>query len=176
MANLSEIDRIILQNLMNDTRTSYRDIAEKLGVSHATVYNHVQKMIAEGIVKGYTLIIDHEKIGIKGTAYIGIELKNKNPERLIEILKNDRRVLEIHELYSPYDLMIKARADDMSQLKTDLVRKIAGEDVARIEVMMSLKTHKDDPRVYLEADTTPPPKKKSRRRKSYGWEDQTYGY
>jgi len=35
--NLDELDRRILQMLSSDSRFSYREIAKKLGISHASV-------------------------------------------------------------------------------------------------------------------------------------------
>lgn len=155
MYELSQMDKAILNSMLQDTRISYRDLARELGVSHSTIYNRVHRMIEEGVIKGFTLVIDYEKAGINGLAYIGIELKHKDPAHLVETLRDDPRVLEIHEVFSPYDLLVKACASDMNQLKSDLVRKISGDNLGRIDVMVTYKTHKDDPRINLIELTMP---------------------
>ena len=70
--NLDSIDEKILKNLMMDARQSARQLALKLGMSTVTVLTRIKKLEKEKIIKGYTAIIDHEKIGYSLTAIIEI--------------------------------------------------------------------------------------------------------
>ncbi|MEM0320031.1 MAG: AsnC family transcriptional regulator, partial [Candidatus Nezhaarchaeales archaeon] len=60
---LDEIDKAILRELVNDARLSFREIARRIGVSTATVASRVKRMEEEGVIKGYTTIVDVEKLG-----------------------------------------------------------------------------------------------------------------
>ena len=61
--NLDKTDEKILRNLMVDARLSARQLALKLGMSTVTVLSRIKKMEKEKIIKGYSAIIDHEKLG-----------------------------------------------------------------------------------------------------------------
>ena len=64
---LNEIDKKILANLLEDARYSSRHIAKNVGVSVGTVLSRIRKMEDEGLIKGYSVILDHEKLGYQLT-------------------------------------------------------------------------------------------------------------
>ena len=73
--NLDKTDEKILRNLMVDARLSARQLALKLGMSTVTVLSRIKKMEKEKIIKGYSALIDHEKLGYSLTAIIEIIAK-----------------------------------------------------------------------------------------------------
>ena len=60
---LDEIDIRILRKLISDARLSYRSIAEQIGVSPPTVLARVEKLEKNKIIKSYSALLDHEKLG-----------------------------------------------------------------------------------------------------------------
>lgn len=61
---LDEIDRRILHGLMMDARnTSAPAIAEDLDVSAGTVRYRIDRLEEEGVIQGYTAVIDFERVG-----------------------------------------------------------------------------------------------------------------
>ena len=73
---LDEIDRQILDLLIDNTRTAFTDIAKKLLISAGTVHVRVKKMEDAGIIKGSSLSLDYKKLGYTFIAYIGVFRKN----------------------------------------------------------------------------------------------------
>ena len=65
---LDDLDRKILQAYLMDARISYRELALKLGVSTTTIQSRTSKLEKSGIIRGYSAIFDHEKIGFQLTA------------------------------------------------------------------------------------------------------------
>src|SRR5215210_7121966 len=83
MATISvdELDIKILKKLISDARLSYRGIAEQIGVSPPTVLSRVEKLETNSIIKSYSAILDHEKLGYDLTAIIEVTaVKNKAVE------------------------------------------------------------------------------------------------
>ena len=68
---LDEIDRQILDLLIDNTRTAFTDIAKKLLISAGTVHVRVKKMEDAGIIKGSSLS-RLQKLGYTFIAYIGV--------------------------------------------------------------------------------------------------------
>lgn len=61
---LDEIDRAILQILQRDARNATAvDISEPLGVSDGTVRNRIENLEEQGVIEGYTPLINYEKAG-----------------------------------------------------------------------------------------------------------------
>jgi Lrp/AsnC family transcriptional regulator for asnA, asnC and gidA len=61
---LDELDRRILALLSQDSRLSYREIAKQIGVSHANVSSRIRRLEEEGVIKGYTVILDPEVMNL----------------------------------------------------------------------------------------------------------------
>ena len=59
---LDDLDRQILDVLIENTRTPFTDIAKKMGVSAGTIHIRVKKMEDSGVIQGSSLTIDYEKL------------------------------------------------------------------------------------------------------------------
>jgi Lrp/AsnC family transcriptional regulator for asnA, asnC and gidA len=70
MAKIDETDMRILGVLEQNSKLSSQKISRKTGIPITTVHNRVRKLEKEGIIKGYTLVLDHEKLGRPLLAYI----------------------------------------------------------------------------------------------------------
>ena len=79
---LNETDKRILKNLLEDARFSSRQIAKNVGVSVGTVLSRIKKMEDRGLIKGYSVILDHEKLGFELTVVTEITVSKG---RLVEM-------------------------------------------------------------------------------------------
>jgi len=95
---LSETDRKILKNLLEDARFSSRQIAKNMGVSVGTVLSRIRKMEDVGLIKGYSVILDHEKIGYELTVVTEITVSKG---RLVEM---ENEIAKIPNVCGVYDV------------------------------------------------------------------------
>jgi DNA-binding Lrp family transcriptional regulator len=59
---MDEIDTQITNLLQENSRLSFNKIAHKLGISVGTAVNRVKSLEDRGILKGYTVIVDSNKV------------------------------------------------------------------------------------------------------------------
>ena len=117
----------ILRRLVINGRVTYTQIARELGMSPAGVLKKVKKLEEMGVIKDYTAIVDHAKLG-KGYKYI-ILMKTEPgthsdvARKIVEVAGEN--ILEVHEITGPFDIVVKAIAGDQRELN-DLLRKILG--------------------------------------------------
>ncbi|MEM4312358.1 MAG: Lrp/AsnC family transcriptional regulator [Nitrososphaerales archaeon] len=97
-ANLDEIDKKLLKEFIRNARQSFREIAKKLNLSVGTVVSRTKKLEEDGIIKGYTAMIDHEKIGYELTAIIEIVVSKG------KLLDVEREVSKLNSTCSVYDV------------------------------------------------------------------------
>ncbi len=64
MKALDDTDKQILELLSGDARLSYREIARKLKISHANVAGRVESMEKNGIIRGYTVVLNLEEFDL----------------------------------------------------------------------------------------------------------------
>ena len=95
---LNETDKKILQGLLDDARFSSRQIAKYVGVSVGTVLSRIKKMEGEGLIKGYSVILNHEKLGYELTVVTEITVSKG---RLVEI---EKEIAKIPNVCSVYDV------------------------------------------------------------------------
>ena len=113
---LNETDRKILRSLLEDARFSSRQIAKKIGVSVGTVLSRIKKMEDKGIIKGYSAILDQEKLGYQLTVLTEITVsKGKLLEMEREIAKNPN-VCGVYDITGLTDAVIIAKFKSREEL------------------------------------------------------------
>jgi Lrp/AsnC family transcriptional regulator for asnA, asnC and gidA len=140
---LDDIDRGILRMMQEDAQTPYSIISEKLGVSKATIHKRIWRMRSEGIIKGFTVIIDPAAVGKGIKAFVGISTSPGGCQRVIEELGRRPEVLEIHEMAGEHDLLLKVVLEDTERLNVFLHEIDRVEGVAGSRTYLVLKTEKE---------------------------------
>ncbi len=95
---LNETDVKILKGLLEDARFSSRQIAKNVGVSVGTVLSRIKKMEEDGLIKGYSVILDHEKLGYQLTVVTEITVSKG---RLVE---TENEIAKIPNVCGVYDV------------------------------------------------------------------------
>ncbi len=62
MTQKNDIDSQILRLLAEDSRQSFRELAKQLNISHVSVSSRVKALEESGVIRGYTCVIDHDKL------------------------------------------------------------------------------------------------------------------
>ncbi|HDM26684.1 MAG TPA: Lrp/AsnC family transcriptional regulator [Candidatus Bathyarchaeota archaeon] len=96
--SIDELDKKILGVLLEDGRASYRQIARKVGASVGTVLKRVNKMTDAGIIKGYTAVLDCEKLGYDLTVVTEITVSKG------KLLEMEREIAKIPNVCAVYDV------------------------------------------------------------------------
>ncbi|UWR78394.1 Lrp/AsnC family transcriptional regulator [Phaeobacter inhibens] len=60
---LDELDRAILTALVNDARTSWKELATEMGVSSPTIRDRVRRLQDRGIVQGFSVEVSPAALG-----------------------------------------------------------------------------------------------------------------
>ena len=64
------LDKKILDILKTNARESFANIGKEVGLSAPAIGKRVRQMEEDGIIEGYALKVNHEKLGIETKAYI----------------------------------------------------------------------------------------------------------
>jgi Lrp/AsnC family transcriptional regulator for asnA, asnC and gidA len=125
---MDSTDQTIIDRLSRDSRTHCTEIASELGVATSTVHKRVNQMYNDGVIEQFTVVLNPEKTGMSLTTFIGINVDGNHKQEVIEILRGLKNVLEVYEILEPYDIFIKVRTTDISELKETVLRVIANTD------------------------------------------------
>lgn len=139
---LDTLDLHILTVLQENCKLPLSKIGERVGLSAPSVIERIKKLEENGVIRGYTALLDAAKLGKDITAFIGVFVEHpkliSNFEKEIDRLED---VQECHHVTGEHTLLLKVKADNTLALE-DLIRKIRSIDgVARTETSVVLSTH-----------------------------------
>jgi|TARA_B110000263_G_C15310662_1_gene512981 DNA-binding Lrp family transcriptional regulator len=140
---LDEIDQKIIRVLEKDARTSLRKISKRVDVSLGTVSNRVKKMEKNGVIKGYSVILNPEEIGWELNVVIGLRIQKGRLIEIQEKIAKDSRVYGVYDVTGDFDSMVIARAKNRKDLD-DLSKNVLSIDgVERSVTHLVLNTVKE---------------------------------
>ncbi|HDM05829.1 MAG TPA: Lrp/AsnC family transcriptional regulator, partial [Candidatus Aenigmarchaeota archaeon] len=133
-----------LKLLIADSRLSYRQIAEILGLSTATVIKRITRMEKAGIIKSYTTVLDHEKLGYEIPALIEVTVAKG---KLLEVERKVSRhpnVVAVYDITGPTDAAIIAKFKSRRELSKFVKSLLRMEYVERTNTHLILTIVKED--------------------------------
>lgn len=138
--DIDRIDREIMSIMLQDAKTSYAEIGQKLFVSGGTVHVRLKKLIEQGVIKGSKLKVDFSKLGFDIVAFLGIYLEKSNMyDEVIAKLKDIPEVISAHYTTGTYSIFAKIMCKDTQHLRSVLSEKIQQIDgIQRTETFISL--------------------------------------
>ncbi|MCO1334438.1 Lrp/AsnC ligand binding domain-containing protein [Microbulbifer sp. OS29] len=122
---LSTIDRNILRVLQKNGRTSYAELARQVGLTATPCVERVKRLENDGIIQGYTALINPEFLDAALVVFVQIRLNRSAQDAFEEFRHAAAALPEVQECYlvsGNFDYLIKARVADMNAY-----RKFYGE-------------------------------------------------
>lgn len=127
--------------MLQDAKTSYADIGQKLFVSGGTVHVRLKKLTELGIITGSKLKVDFSKLGFDIIAFIGIYLsKSQLYDNVITELKAIPEIVSAHYTTGNYSIFAQIMCKDTDHLRDVLSNKVQIiEGIQRTETFISLE-------------------------------------
>jgi DNA-binding Lrp family transcriptional regulator len=123
---MDAVDEQVLAFLVEDGRRTFDDIAQRVSLSPSAVKRRVDRLRSDGVVRGFTALVDHAALGTSTEALI--ELFYAPGVLLDEVARRLTRFPEVVEAWSvtgEADAIARVRTRDNSDLErliTDLQR------------------------------------------------------
>lgn len=141
-AEMDAIDQKLLAELRRDGRASVMALADRLGVSRATVRLRLARLQREGEILGFTAITrgDVATAPVRGLMMIGIE--GRGAERITARLSGLAPVTAIHSTNGRWDLIVELSAQSLADLDKVLSQIRALDGVMASETNLLLSTRR----------------------------------
>ncbi len=141
MDKVDNLDRKILNIIMNNARIPSKDVAIECGVSRAAIHQRIQRLIEMGVITGSGYDVNPHLLGYNTCTYVGVRLEKGSLYRdVVSELEKIPEVVECHFTTGPYSMLIKVYARDnrdLMQLLNDRIQHIPG--VVETETLISLE-------------------------------------
>jgi DNA-binding Lrp family transcriptional regulator len=132
---LDETDRAIIAALLRDGRVSIRALAEQIHISRANAYTRIGRMMAAGVISGFTALLDPQRAGLGTSAYVMLTIEQNAwrtvAQRLTEIPYVERFAL----VGGDFDVLVLTRTPD-----NDALREVVLERIQEVPGVRSSRT------------------------------------
>ncbi len=118
-------DKKIIKKLQENARQKNSIIARELGMPATTLQERIKKLEERGIIKGYTVNLDHKKMGLDVQAIIAVSLNRHESDDIRTFEKEISGIEGVKECYhvsGRFDYMLHVMVKDLNELG-DLVKK-----------------------------------------------------
>ncbi len=114
---MDQFDKNIIGALQKNGKVSMAELGRSIGLSTSATSERVKKMEQEGIIKGYTVLIDGEKVGMDITAFITVPVGNMAIEAMAKMIGEIPQVQECHKVTGNTCFMVKVKTRNTKELE-----------------------------------------------------------
>jgi Lrp/AsnC family leucine-responsive transcriptional regulator len=168
MNDLDRHDVLLLSELQRDSRQTVQQLAAAAGLSSTPCWKRVKEMESAGIIRGYTALVDREKVGLSLCVLAEVNLTRHNED---DVRRFEQAVAAAPQIVSCYattgqaDYVIKVLVPDIKSYEAflhDTAFKLPG--VTHVRSSVVLKEVKTESALPLQAPYVPEPKRRAGRR------------
>ena len=126
---LDALDRQIVQLLIENARSSYSEIGQKVGISRVAVKQRIQALEQRGVIEEYTTVINPQKISGAVSCYFEIETQPDTLAEVTEILKQNETITQVYRVTGKNKLHVHAVAasgEEMEKLIQEVIDPLPG--------------------------------------------------
>ncbi|MER7174089.1 Lrp/AsnC family transcriptional regulator [Streptomyces mesophilus] len=123
---LDETDHQLLRLLQADGRRTFSEMAPEVGLSVAAVKRRIDRMRESGVITGFTVQVDHAKLGWGIEAFT--ELRYAGTTSVKDILGSASRAPEVQAVFTiagDLDALVHMRVRDINHLQ-EVIDRLRG--------------------------------------------------
>jgi len=140
---LDRFDLSILRELQDNARLTNQELSERVGLSPSPCLRRLRRLESEGVIRGYSVIVDEDKIGLPVVVFLSVTLERQVDASLTafeqEIIKYPE-VADCWLMTGDNDYLLRVRAEGLREYEaflTGKLTKISG--IASIQSSVSLR-------------------------------------
>jgi DNA-binding Lrp family transcriptional regulator len=138
MPALDDTDRRLVALLRADGRLPAATLARHLGISRGTVQNRLDRLLATGVILGFTVRLQSDAEGAGVRAIISIEVRSADTRAVVAALRRMPEVGRIHSTNGRWDLVAEIATPDLASLDRALTEIRALKPVTTSETSILL--------------------------------------
>jgi Lrp/AsnC family leucine-responsive transcriptional regulator len=114
---LDAIDRRLLAVLQRNGRLTATELAEHVGLTTSPCLRRLRLLEQSGVIRGYSALLDQEKVGLPVSVFVSIKLERQNEEglrRFETAVRDCPEVLDCYLMTGPRDYLLRVVAKDLA--------------------------------------------------------------
>jgi len=139
---VDELDQRLIALLRADSRAPAASLAKMLKVSRGTVQNRIERLVARGVVQGFTIKTRPDMDANRVRAVMTIAIDGERSGAVIKALKGFPEVSAVHTTNGRWDLVAELDVETLGAFSQALDRIRQIEGIASTETSILLATQK----------------------------------
>jgi Lrp/AsnC family transcriptional regulator, regulator for asnA, asnC and gidA len=139
------LDLRIIKSLSNNARKPYSTVAKELDISDATVRKRVKRMLEDGVIRQFNVLVDYHMIGKNVKAFIGLRVATGKLKEVVGHLEKNDDVVVLYRTTGNVELFAEVVFRDMEELKTFLESELDHDGISYSEVTVVIGPYKRCP-------------------------------
>ncbi|GAA0698884.1 Lrp/AsnC family transcriptional regulator [Kitasatospora atroaurantiaca] len=120
-------DRAIIAELQRDGRLTNVELAHRVGLTTGPCLRRVQRLEADGVIRGYRAVIDLAAVGRSFEVLVDLTLDAQDAEtvaRFEQTLTQAEEVIELHRLFGSPDYFVRVAVADLAAYEAFLSQRV----------------------------------------------------
>jgi DNA-binding Lrp family transcriptional regulator len=139
MLALKPLDRSILALLQQNARMSFAEIGNQVGLSAPAVKRRVDRLQADGVILGFTTVVDQAAVGQQLEAFVEcFGQAETDVETWRRVLAEPPEVVGAYTVAGEADALVRVRCESAAHLEDTLERLRKGGTVVRTRTSVVL--------------------------------------
>lgn len=145
-----DLDSQLINALLGNGRASLRSLGEELDVSVTTISNHINDLESEGVIRGYTPIVDYDELGYDVTAIIHLKVEGSALEEIVDRLQDQEQMISVYETTGDYDIIAIGKFEDTNGMNSQIKELLADVDIRESNTSVVLNSVKENQQFELD--------------------------
>ena len=153
---MDDFDRKILSCLQADSRIPLAELAQEVGLSTTPCWRRIQKLQAEGVIRGQVALLDRKALNVGVTVFVAIRTNQHNAAWLARFAKavvDFPEVMDCYRMAGEIDYLLRLALPDIAAYDAfykRLIERIELTDVTSMFAMEEIKSTTALPLSFIE--------------------------
>lgn len=131
-----------MDELRRDSRTSVSEVASRVGVSRASAYARVKRLVEDRVIRRFTIDVDHAATGLGLPAYVHVRIKQNSWKSFRTRIWELDEAAHVALVAGDFDCVILLRARDAEHLRELVLERIqALPEVVATQTVLIFEEH-----------------------------------
>ncbi len=155
---MDKLDAKILDLLQENADLTAAEIADRVGLSKTPCWRRIQKLEADGVIRGKVVLLDAHALNVGTTVFVTLKTGNHSEawfERFVRAVRDIPEVTEIHRMSGDVDYLIRIVVPDIDAYDVVYKRLISSVEFQDVSASFALETIKSTsalPLCYLKLE------------------------
>lgn len=114
--SIDQVDYKIINILRENSKLSFKEIGDKIHMTGQAVGVRVNKLIDEGIIEHFSIVVNKEKLGINITALIKVYMKKLEHLKIRNLIDNTDIIVEAYRTSADCCYLLKVETSSNEEL------------------------------------------------------------